>query len=71
MAKIRKPKKDKHHNGQKPQTKERQTLQWPKAVSQTKANITMAAIVMFAFLWFTAFGHCDVCLSLDYGSWPL
>jgi hypothetical protein len=42
MAKSRKPKKDKHHNGQKPQTKERQTLQWPKAVNQTKASITMA-----------------------------
>jgi hypothetical protein len=45
MAKSRKPKKDKHHNGQKP--------------------------VMFVFLWFTAFGHCDVFLSVVYGFSPL
>jgi hypothetical protein len=64
--------------------KQRQASQWPKAVHQRKANITMAKShkpnkgkhyngkkLMFAFLWFTAFGHCDVCLSLDYGSWPL
>jgi hypothetical protein len=34
-------------------------------------GLRLLAIVMFAFLWFTAFGHCDVSLSLDYGSWPL
>jgi hypothetical protein len=42
MAKSSKPKKGKHHNGQKPSTKDRQTSQWPKAINQTKANITMA-----------------------------
>jgi hypothetical protein len=34
-------------------------------------GLRLLAIVMFAFLWFTAFGHCDVCLSLAYGFWPL
>jgi hypothetical protein len=24
---------------------------------------------MFACVWFTAFGHCDVCLSLVDGFW--
>jgi hypothetical protein len=38
----RKPNKGKHHNGQKPQAKQRQASQWPKAVNQRKANITMA-----------------------------
>ena len=31
----------------------------------------LLAIVMLAFLWITAFGHCDVCLSLVYGFWSL
>jgi hypothetical protein len=30
------------HDDQKPKTKQRQTIQWPKAVNQRKANITMA-----------------------------
>jgi hypothetical protein len=41
MAKRRKPKKDKHHNGQNPQTKERQTLQWPKAVNQRNVCLSL------------------------------
>jgi hypothetical protein len=57
MAKSRKTNKGKHHNGQKPESKERQTSQWPKAVNQRKANITMT--------------HCNVCLCLVYGFWPL
>jgi hypothetical protein len=69
MAKSHKPNKGKHYNGKKLQAKQRQASQWPKAVNQTKANIT--AIVMFAFLWITAFGHCDVCFCLLYGFWPL
>jgi hypothetical protein len=58
MAKSRKPKKGKNFNGQKPETKERQTSQWPKAVSLRKTNIIMAK---------SAFGYCNVCLSLVYG----
>jgi hypothetical protein len=26
---------------------------------------------MFVFVWFTAFGHFDACLSLVYDFWPL
>jgi hypothetical protein len=32
-------------------------------------GLRLLAIVMFAFLWITAFGHCDVCLSLVYSFW--
>jgi hypothetical protein len=58
---------------------EKQTSQWPKAVKQTKANITMAKSHK------PNKGkhyngkkpqpkqrrHCDVCVSLVYGFWPL
>jgi hypothetical protein len=54
----------KHHNGQKPQAKQRQASQWPKAVNQRKANITMAKSRKTK-------NHCNVCLCLVYGFWPL
>jgi hypothetical protein len=34
-------------------------------------GLRLLAIVMFAFVWFTAVGHYDDCLSLVYGFWPL
>jgi hypothetical protein len=51
--------------------KERQTSQWPKDVNQRKTNITMAKSRKPKNVWLADFGHCDVCLSLVYGFWPL
>jgi hypothetical protein len=35
-------------------------------------GLRLLAIVMFAFLWITALGHCDVCFCLERqtSQWP-
>jgi hypothetical protein len=34
-------------------------------------GLRLLAIVMLAFVWLAAFCHCNVCLCLVYGFWPL